>query len=163
MELCSKVSNNDAAEESQIYIAPLPMIPARSIKIEIRFGILTRKVVRRGIFKSRDELVTRLMIFFEAYNQQARPFEWTYKGTPLTANESTQFTNETLSNIPALPISLLFDDLVLETSLFRLENVFRLHAPEQVEERRNDPCPPRLMTCPEACAVIALELLVKEN
>jgi hypothetical protein len=48
------------------------MIPDGSIKIEIRFGILTRKVVRRGIFKSRDELVTHLMIFFEAYNHQAR-------------------------------------------------------------------------------------------
>jgi hypothetical protein len=31
--------------------------PARSTKIEIRFGILTRKVVRCGIFKSRDEPV----------------------------------------------------------------------------------------------------------
>jgi putative transposase len=54
-------------------------------QIEIWFGILTRKVVRRGIFKSRDELIERLMTFIVAYNQQARPFEWTYTGNPLVA------------------------------------------------------------------------------
>src|SRR4029450_5089457 len=40
---------------------------------------------------------------------------------------------------------------------------FRLHAPEEIEESRNDACPPGLMARPEACAVIALEVLVKEN
>ncbi len=54
-------------------------------QIEIWFGILTRKVIRRGIFKSRDELVQRLMSFIEAYNQEARPFQWTYTGDPLAA------------------------------------------------------------------------------
>ena len=48
-------------------------------------GILTRKVVRRGIFKSRDELVQRLMNFIAAYNTEARPFQWTYTGNPLAA------------------------------------------------------------------------------
>jgi hypothetical protein len=46
---------------------------------------LTRKIVRRGIFKSRQELVQRLMNFIEAYNQEARPFQWTYTGNPLAA------------------------------------------------------------------------------
>jgi len=54
-------------------------------QIEIWFGILTRKVVKRGIFRSREELVTKLMSFVEAYNKDARPFEWTYKGNPLAA------------------------------------------------------------------------------
>jgi len=54
-------------------------------QIEIWFGILTRKVVRRGIFKSREELVDRLMSFIKAYNQEARPFEWTYTGNPMAA------------------------------------------------------------------------------
>ncbi|MGO8815923.1 MAG: hypothetical protein ACLQVG_14850 [Terriglobia bacterium] len=52
---------------------------------EIWFGILTRKVVRRGIFKPRQELVDRLLNFIEAYNQDARPFEWTYNLNPLAA------------------------------------------------------------------------------
>jgi transposase len=54
-------------------------------QIEIWFGILTRKVVRRGIFKSREELVAKLMNFIEAYNKEARPFQWTYTGNPLVA------------------------------------------------------------------------------
>jgi putative transposase len=54
-------------------------------QIEIWFGILTRKVVRRGIFKSREELVERLMSFIQAYSREARPFEWTYTGNPLAA------------------------------------------------------------------------------
>lgn len=45
--------------------------------IEVFFGILTRKVVRRGIFKSRRELVQRLMTFIESCNADARPFQWT--------------------------------------------------------------------------------------
>jgi hypothetical protein len=83
MKLCSKVSNNDAAEESN-YTSLRCNDPRRLNQIEIWFGILTRKVVRRGIF-TRDKLVTRLMIFFEAYNQQTQAFEWTYKGKPLAA------------------------------------------------------------------------------
>ena len=54
-------------------------------QIEIWFAILTRKVVRRGIFKSRDELVQRLLRFIETYNQDARPFQWTYSGNPMAA------------------------------------------------------------------------------
>ena len=53
-------------------------------QIEIFFGILTRKVIRRGIFKSRRELVQRMMSFIDSYNAEARPFEWTYSGKPLT-------------------------------------------------------------------------------
>ena len=52
---------------------------------EISFGILIRKVVWRGIFKSRQELVDRLMSFIKAYNQEAQPFECTYTGSPLAA------------------------------------------------------------------------------
>ncbi len=47
------------------------------------FGILTYKIVRRGIFKSRRELVRRLMTFIQLYNAQARCFRWTYAGNPL--------------------------------------------------------------------------------
>jgi hypothetical protein len=39
----------------------------------------------RGIFQSREELVKKLMDFIEAYNKDARPFQWTYTGNPLAA------------------------------------------------------------------------------
>jgi hypothetical protein len=47
--------------------------------------ILTRKVVRRGIFRSPQELVERLTNFIQAYNQEDRPFEWSYTGNPPAA------------------------------------------------------------------------------
>jgi transposase len=52
---------------------------------EIWLGILARKAVRRGIFKSRDELIERLMTHITACNQQGRPFEWICPGNPLAA------------------------------------------------------------------------------
>jgi putative transposase len=52
---------------------------------EIWLGILARKAVRRGIFKSRDELIERLITHITACNQQGRPFEWICPGNPLAA------------------------------------------------------------------------------
>jgi len=52
-------------------------------QVELFFSILTRKVLKRGNFSSRDDLVSKLMKFVVAYNETARPFAWTYAGTPL--------------------------------------------------------------------------------
>lgn len=52
-------------------------------QIEIWFGILTRRLLKRGRFASTDELKQRLLDFF---NQTlAKPFRWTYIGKPLMA------------------------------------------------------------------------------
>src|SRR5579859_2980919 len=74
-----------AAKQKRLHLAFTPTHASWLNQIEIWFGILTRKVVRRGIFKSRQELVERLMNFVEAYNKEARPFSWTYTGNPLAA------------------------------------------------------------------------------
>ncbi len=51
-------------------------------QIELWLGILTRKLLRRGSFRSTDELVARVLAFIAYYNQtQAKPFKWTYHGT----------------------------------------------------------------------------------
>jgi transposase len=73
------------AKNKRLHLKFTPTHASWLNQIEIWFGILTRKVVRRGIFKSREELVAKLMDFIEAYNKQARPFEWTYTGNPLAA------------------------------------------------------------------------------
>jgi transposase len=57
-------------------------------QIEIWLAILTRKVVQRGIFKSREELVARLTSFIEAYNEEGWAFQWIYKGAPLATRLS---------------------------------------------------------------------------
>jgi putative transposase len=71
--------------QKRIHLMFTPTHASWLSQIEIWFGILTRKVVRRGIFRSREELVAKLMSFIEAYNQDARPFQWTYTGNPLAA------------------------------------------------------------------------------
>jgi transposase len=81
----SKKTKAWAAKHKRLHLTFTPTHASWLNQIEIWFGILTRKVVRRGIFKSREELVDRLMGFITTYNQDARPFEWTYTGNPLAA------------------------------------------------------------------------------
>ena len=55
-------------------------------QIEIWFSILVRKLLRRASFTSVDELRHRIQRFIDYFNQtMAKPFRWTYKGTPLRA------------------------------------------------------------------------------
>ena len=53
-------------------------------QIEIVFGVIMRKVIRRGSFTSVDDLRTKLLAFIDYFNQVfAKPFKWTYTGRPL--------------------------------------------------------------------------------
>lgn len=54
-------------------------------QVELFFSILTRRLLKRGDFTSRDELINRVMAFITDYDDTARPFRWTYDGTPLAA------------------------------------------------------------------------------
>jgi hypothetical protein len=55
-------------------------------QIEIWFGILSRKVLRRGSFRSTQELRERILAFIEHFNAtMAKAFKWTYTGRPLQA------------------------------------------------------------------------------
>jgi len=57
-------------------------------QIEIWFGTLTRKVIRRADFTSVDDLDTKIIEFIEYYDEfMAYPYRWTYTGKPLAANE----------------------------------------------------------------------------
>lgn len=52
-------------------------------QIEIWFGILTRRLLKRKSYKSVSELEASILRFIEQYNLTAKPFKWTYKGVPL--------------------------------------------------------------------------------
>tara|TARA_Y100000031_G_scaffold43742_1_gene50187 strand:- start:72 stop:821 length:750 start_codon:yes stop_codon:yes gene_type:complete len=55
-------------------------------QIEIWFSILVRKVIRRGNFRSTENLKEKIQAFIEYFNRtMAKPFRWTYKGKPLAA------------------------------------------------------------------------------
>src|SRR5262249_46076200 len=53
-------------------------------QVEIVFGIVMRKVIRRGSFTSTEDLRNQILAFIDYFNQVfARPFKWTYTGRPL--------------------------------------------------------------------------------
>lgn len=46
--------------------------------VEQWFGVLTRRVLRRGDFTSRDDLEARITAFTIRHNKTARPYRWSY-------------------------------------------------------------------------------------
>jgi hypothetical protein len=53
-------------------------------QVEIWFGILVRRVLKRGSFASIDDLRDQILAFIEYFNRtMAKPFKWTYRGRPL--------------------------------------------------------------------------------
>ena len=57
-------------------------------QIETIFGMIMRKVIRRGSFTSLADLRSKLLNFIEYFNRVfAKPFQWTYTGRPLRPSQ----------------------------------------------------------------------------
>jgi putative transposase len=55
-------------------------------QIEIWFGILARKALRRASFASLEQLRERILRFVDYFNRtMAHAFDWTYRGKVLRA------------------------------------------------------------------------------
>jgi transposase len=55
-------------------------------QIEIWFGILSRRALKRASFASLEALRQRLLAFIDYFNRtMAKPYHWTYTGRPLRA------------------------------------------------------------------------------
>ncbi len=55
-------------------------------QIEIWLSILVRKLLKRGSFRTVEELEAKVMEFIDYYNKtMAKPFAWTYRGKALVA------------------------------------------------------------------------------
>ena len=53
-------------------------------QVEIWLSILVRKLLRRGNFRSVDDLRRQVLDFIDYFNRtMAKPFKWTYQGKPL--------------------------------------------------------------------------------
>ena len=53
-------------------------------QIEIWFSVLSRRVIRRGVFRSTEDLRDRILKFIDYFNDtMAKPYKWTYAGRPL--------------------------------------------------------------------------------
>ena len=53
-------------------------------QIEIWFGIINRKLLKRRSYTSIEEMKESIRRFIEQYNLTAHAFRWTYAGIPLT-------------------------------------------------------------------------------
>ena len=47
-------------------------------QVECWFSIISRKCIRRGVFDSTRDLVSKIKSFIKDYNKKAKPFNWTY-------------------------------------------------------------------------------------
>ncbi len=55
-------------------------------QVEIWLSILVRKLLRRGNFRSVDDLRAQVLAVIDSFNRtMAKPFKWTYQGKPLCA------------------------------------------------------------------------------
>ncbi len=55
-------------------------------QIEIWFNILTKDVLKGGVWHSKMQLVSQILEYIETYNKErAKPFSWTYTGKTLVA------------------------------------------------------------------------------
>lgn len=79
----SKKTRAWIATQKRLHVHYTPTHASWLNQIEIWFGILSRRIIRRGVFRSTSELIDRIVNFIEHYNQTAGPFEWTYSGKPL--------------------------------------------------------------------------------
>ena len=55
-------------------------------QVELFVSILARRLLKRGEFRSVEDLVGKVMAFIADDNRTARPFRWTYDGRPLKAS-----------------------------------------------------------------------------
>jgi transposase len=70
----------------RIRFVDLPKHSSWLNQIEVIFGVIMRKVIRRGSFTSVADLRTKLLNFIAYFNRVfAKPFRWTYTGRPLIA------------------------------------------------------------------------------
>jgi transposase len=82
----SKKTRAWLAAHPRVHVHHTPKHASWLNQVEIFFSALTRRLLRRGQFASRDELADRIDEFVLAYDEtDAKPYRWTYDGTPLKA------------------------------------------------------------------------------
>lgn len=81
----SKQTKAWLAEHPRFSVTYTPTHASWVNMIEIFFSILTRRMLRRGDFASRPDLIDKLLAFIQTYNRTAKPFRWTYDAKLLRA------------------------------------------------------------------------------
>lgn len=69
------------ASKRKIVLHYTPTYSSWLNQIEIWFGILSKDVLKGGVWKSKEQLVSQILLYIKTYNRtRARPFKWTYEG-----------------------------------------------------------------------------------
>lgn len=74
----SKATKAWLADHPRFVVHHTPAHASWLNQVECFFSILTRKVLRRGEFSSRDDLVAKMLGFVEHHSETATPFKWVY-------------------------------------------------------------------------------------
>ncbi|KXK32294.1 MAG: putative transposase [Candidatus Brocadia sinica] len=53
-------------------------------QIELWFSIYARKITKRVVFRSKEDMVAKIIEYIGLYDKNAKPFRWIIKETPLT-------------------------------------------------------------------------------
>jgi len=55
-------------------------------QVEMWFSMLSKRLLKRGVFKSKTELKEKIERFIKYFNETlSKPFKWNYSGKPLQA------------------------------------------------------------------------------
>jgi len=75
-----------AARRRRLQLHFTPTYASWLNQIEIWFRILTKAVIKDGVWRAKAQLVAQIMAYIADYNAtRAHPFKWTYTGQPLAA------------------------------------------------------------------------------
>lgn len=62
---------------SRVFFHFVPTYSSWLNLVEIFFGLVQRKVVSRGVFPSKSDLVVKLLAFVDKFNREGKRFQWT--------------------------------------------------------------------------------------
>src|SRR5699024_4257026 len=80
-----KNKNKWLAGKRKFHVYPAPTYSSWLNQIEIWFSILTRKILKDGVWHSKEQLTGLLMSYIKTYNEEKmHPFEWSYGKEYLT-------------------------------------------------------------------------------
>jgi putative transposase len=65
------------ASKARYHIHFTPTYSSWLNQVETWFGIITRKTIRRGSFRSTKQLAEKIDQFVKTYNRNSKPFMWT--------------------------------------------------------------------------------------
>jgi transposase-like protein/transposase len=63
--------------------------------VEVWFGIIERQAIHRGTFRSVRDLITKIRVFINGWNDRCHPFTWTKTADDILAKADRRTTSET--------------------------------------------------------------------